>query len=87
MSESQTFWVYILECRDGSFYTGQTSRLSQRILEHIKGQGSRYTRGRKPCRLCYTEQYKTRGDAMRRELEIKKLSHKQKYNLIFPEHT
>ncbi len=76
------FFVYILECRGGTYYTGQTSRLSERILEHMKGKGGRYTRGRLPAKLCYAEECSTRGDAMRRERQIKKMSRKQKEELI-----
>ncbi len=78
----QKFYVYILECGDGTYYTGQTSRLAERTLEHMRGNGGRYTRGRLPARLCYTERYESRGDAMRRERKIKKMSRKQKEELI-----
>lgn len=83
------YYVYILEClgttlKSGGhpYYTGQTSRLPSRVLEHIHGNGGRYTRGRLPVRLCLVEQYESRGDAMRREHQIKKLSRKQKEELL-----
>ena len=78
----QKFFVYILECGDGMYYTGQTSRLPERILEHMHGNGGRYTRGRLPVRLCLVEQYESRGDAMRRERQIKKMTRRQKKELI-----
>ena len=78
----QKFFTYILECDDGTFYTGQTSRLAGRVLEHMCGGGARYTKGRLPVRLCYTEQCDSRGDAMRRERQIKKMSREQKKELI-----
>lgn len=77
------FFVYILEClRDGTFYTGQTSRLAERTLEHMKGEGARYTRGRLPVALVHVEIFPTRGEAMKREQQIKRMSRKQKEELI-----
>ncbi len=78
------FFIYILECgdRNRTYYTGQTSRLSERILEHMAGNGGAYTRGRLPVRLCHAEQYDSRGDAMRRERQIKRMSRKQKEELV-----
>lgn len=78
------FFVYILRCTDksNSLYTGQTGRLSERIFEHMQGKGARYTRGRLPVVLVYAERQPTRGDAMRRENKIKKMSRKQKIELI-----
>ena len=83
MTEPQTFWVYILECRGGTYYCGQTSRLPERILEHMAGKGAKYTRGKRmPCKLCYAKDYPTRGEAMKRERQIKRMSRKQKEELI-----
>jgi len=76
------FFVYILECGDGTFYTGQTSRLPERVLEHMQGRGGRYTRGRLPVALVYAEECPTRADAMRRERQIKKMNREQKTELI-----
>jgi putative endonuclease len=77
-----SFYVYILQCVDGSFYTGYTKDLDQRTKQHADGKGARYTRVHKPQRLAYTELFGSRGAAMKREREIKKLSHRQKLNLI-----
>ena len=79
---TREFFTYILECGDGTLYTGQTAYLSKRILEHMAGKGGRYTRGRLPVKLCHAERHKTRGDAIRREQQIKKMSRKQKEELI-----
>jgi len=77
------FWVYILRCgKDNTLYTGQTSHLAERVLEHMHGKGARYTRGRLPVALIYAEEYSSRGDAMRRERQIKMMSRKQKEELI-----
>lgn len=76
------YYTYILLCRGNVLYTGQTSNLNKRLLEHSSGMGGRYTRGRLPVKLCYTEQYESRGAAMRREQQIKKMSRKKKEELL-----
>ena len=75
-------WVlYILECGDGSFYTGITNDLQRRFHMHVIGKGAKYTRGRGPLKLKYQEICGDYGVALRREIEIKKLSHKEKLRL------
>jgi len=81
------FFVYILECAGGTFYTGQTSRLPERIIDHMRGEGARYTRGRLPVVLVHAEEYPTRGEVMKRENQIKRMSRKQKKELIKNEST
>ena len=76
------FYVYILLCTDGSFYTGYTKNIGRRTKLHANGKGARYTRTHKPERVAYVELFESRAEAMRREREIKKLSHQQKKNLI-----
>ena len=76
------FCVYILLCTDGSFYTGYTKDLDARTKLHMNGKGARYTKSHKPQKLAYTELLDSRNQAMRREKEIKKLSHQQKLDLI-----
>ncbi len=76
------FYVYILECVDGTFYTGYTVNLEKRIQAHNSGKGSRYTRSRLPVKLIYKEEYKEKSEAMRREYAIKKMSHKDKEELM-----
>lgn len=73
--------VYILQCSDGSLYTGITNDLSKRILAHEQGNGAKYTRGKAPFNLIYEEQHKNRSDATKREMEIKKLSRQEKLEL------
>ena len=85
MSGQQTvmsFYVYILKCIDGSFYTGYTKDIDQRTKQHSTGKGAKYTKAHPPECLAYTEIFDSRGKAMRREREIKKLSHQQKQQLI-----
>jgi predicted GIY-YIG superfamily endonuclease len=72
------FWVYILECSDGSLYTGSTNEVNRRLAEHNSGRGSKYTRSRLPVVLGYLEETRNRGSALRRESEIKKLSRRGK---------
>jgi putative endonuclease len=76
------FYVYILLCVDGSFYTGYTKNLDERTKLHENGKGARYTRMHKPKRVAYIELFDSRAKAMKREKAIKKLSHQQKLNLI-----
>ncbi len=74
--------VYILECGDGSLYTGITNNLEMRVQAHEKGVGAKYTKGRAPFTIVYTEECLDRSEATRRELEIKKLSRQEKRELI-----
>ena len=75
--------VYILECSDGSFYTGYTNDVNKRIVDHNKGKiGAKYTRSRLPVKLIWTEVYTTKLDAMKRERQIKKLDRKVKEALV-----
>ena len=75
-------YVYILECSDGTFYTGWTNDLEKRIKMHSNGSGAKYTRGRGPVKLVYFEVFNTKEEAMKREYQIKKLTKQQKLKLI-----
>ncbi len=76
------YHVYILECKDGSLYTGWTTEPARRLKEHNEGKGAKYTRGRLPVYLKYTEVFNTKKEAMKREYGIKKLSKSEKVALI-----
>ena len=76
------FYVYILLCSDGSFYTGCTKDLDARTKLHQNGKGAKYTKSHKPERLAYVELFDSRSKAMKREREIKKLTHQQKLDLV-----
>jgi putative endonuclease len=76
-----SFYVYILLCTDGSFYTGYTKDLDERTKQHESGKGARYTKSHRPQRIAYVEMLDSRSKAMKREREIKKLSHQQKLDL------
>jgi putative endonuclease len=79
---SQAWQVYILECGDGSLYTGITRDLEARVVTHNKGIGAKYTRGRLPVRLIYAEPAPDRAIATQREMAIKKLTRPHKLSLI-----
>ncbi len=75
-------YVYMLECGDGSFYTGWTDNLERRVAAHNAGSGAKYTRSRLPVKLIYSECAADKSAALRREFEIKRLSRAQKLCLI-----
>lgn len=75
-------YVYILLCSDGSLYTGWTSDIERRFRMHSEGKASKYTRARLPVKLVYFEEKECKIDAQKREWAIKKLSRKQKLELI-----
>ena len=78
---NKLFYVYILECSDGTFYTGQTDNLKLRLEEHngnYTKKGAAYTRTRRPVKLRHFETYETRSEAMKREYELKQLKHIEK---------
>jgi len=74
--------VYILECADGTLYTGWTTDLERRLRAHNSGRGARYTRGRRPVRLAYREEQSDRSAAQRREAAIRRLSRADKLKLV-----
>ncbi len=76
------FYVYILECSDKTLYTGYTNCLQTRLNKHNLGIASKYTRGRRPVKYVYTENFSDKSAAMKREIEIKSLSKKKKIELI-----
>lgn len=80
-SGRKSYYVYLLLCDDGSYYTGYTSNVATRLDRHKKGLGARYTRMHRPKRIVHVEEFTTRKAAIRRERQIKALSHKQKHEL------
>lgn len=75
-------FTYILECEDGSYYTGWTNNLEKRFAAHKNGKGAKYTRAHKPVRIVYYETFESSCEAMKREAAVKKLSHREKKALI-----
>lgn len=74
--------LYILECKDGTLYTGIACDVAQRFRAHQQGKGAKYTRGRGPLILRYQEVCGSHSDALRREIQVKRLSKQEKCNLI-----
>jgi len=75
-------YTYILECKDGTYYTGWTNDLQKRVADHNAGKGAKYTRSRLPVKLVYHETFQTKEEAMRREYEIKQLNKTKKRKLM-----
>ena len=81
-------WVlYILECRDGTLYTGITDNLERRLKAHSLGKGAKYTRGRGPLVLRYKEFCADHSVALKREIAVKRLSKTEKLELCRNERT
>lgn len=84
MSQNHTEkgYIYILECADGSFYTGATKDIEKRIQVHNSGRGAKYTYGRRPVKLVYSETLNNYNEALKREKQIQKMTRAQKTGLI-----
>jgi len=77
-----SYYVYVILCKDNSFYTGYTKDLDSRMRLHMNGKAARYTRMHKPKKIVYVEEFGSRAEAMRREKSVKRLNHSQKLELI-----
>ncbi|MBQ5674516.1 MAG: GIY-YIG nuclease family protein, partial [Lachnospiraceae bacterium] len=75
-------YTYILECKDGTYYTGWTNNLEKRLKDHNEGKGAKYTRARRPVVLAYYEEFETKEEAMQREYAIKQMKRSEKAALI-----
>jgi putative endonuclease len=76
------FFVYIVQCRDGTYYTGYTNDLKSRVALHNSGNGAKYLRGKLPVKLVYAKEYHYYKNALHGEKNIKKLTREQKEKLI-----
>ncbi|OGZ53254.1 MAG: endonuclease [Candidatus Ryanbacteria bacterium RIFCSPLOWO2_01_FULL_47_79] len=76
------YFVYILQCGDGTLYTGITTDMVRRLEEHKKGLGGHYTKAKRAEKIVFTEKHPDRSSALKREAEIKKLTRKKKLELI-----
>jgi putative endonuclease len=76
------WYVYILRCKDGSFYTGISVDVEKRLERHNNSKGAKYTRARRPVELLYAEKFDTKIEAIKREIEIKSFSRENKIKLI-----
>ena len=79
---SAVHFVYIVRCADGTLYTGYARDPKARVKVHNSGRGARYTSGRRPVRLLYSESFESVGDALRRERALKRWSRAEKEKLI-----
>lgn len=78
-----SYYVYILECSDGTYYTGSTNDVEKRVIVHNTHKtGAKYTKARRPVKLVYQEALQTKGQALTRENQIKQLTRAAKQNLI-----
>jgi len=78
------WYVYIVKCKDGTFYTGITTDLERRIFEHNSSfKGAKYTKGRRPVKLVYSKKIKSKSLASKEECRIKKIPREDKIELIY----
>jgi putative endonuclease len=82
MLGKQTYYVYILLCRDGSYYTGSTNDVDKRFKEHLEGRGAKYTKSHKPEKIIYQEKFATKSEALKREAELKRWPKDKKMVLV-----
>ena len=82
MEANKQHVVYILECSDGTLYTGYTNNLKQRLAKHEAGKGAKYTRGRGPFQLKYYQFFDTKQEAMQAEYRLKQLKKTEKLQII-----
>jgi putative endonuclease len=82
--KGEPWFLYILRCKDGTLYTGITKDLDRRLKMHSEGRASRYTRTRRPVRLLYHENCRSRADALIRECKVKAFPRKKKEALSLP---
>ncbi len=79
------YYIYILKCADGTLYTGSTNDVEKRVRVHNESKaGAKYTKSRRPVVLAYSEKYRTKSRALKREWEIKGLTRVQKLAIIQP---
>ncbi|WP_444634957.1 GIY-YIG nuclease family protein [Cupriavidus oxalaticus] len=78
MSDDCAWYLYLLECTGDSIYTGITTDVDRRFAEHLSGRGAKYTRSRKPIRVMVRLRFETKSEALKAEIEIKRMSAAQK---------
>ena len=81
-SMEKTWYLYVLRCRDDTFYTGITTDVEKRLEAHRAGRGAKYTRGRSPLELVYREVCGTHSEALKQEREVKRKSRLEKEAMI-----
>jgi putative endonuclease len=78
----ENWFTYILECSDKTLYIGVTNDLDKRLEKHNTGKGAKYTRGRAPVKLLYSQPFASKSDACKEEYRLKKLTREEKLALI-----
>lgn len=78
MPDDSAWYLYLLECTGDSIYTGITTDVARRFAEHVSGKGAKYTRSRKPLRIMAQLRFETKSEALKAEIEIKRMSSAQK---------
>lgn len=76
------YYIYILLCSGGTYYTGSTNNVEKRFKDHLSGKGARYTKSHKPEKIAYKEEFATKSEALKREAEIKGWSKAKKEALV-----
>jgi putative endonuclease len=76
------YWVYIVRCSDGTYYTGYTSNLEKRVALHNSGNGAKYVKYKLPAELVYAKEYRYYKSALNEEKRIKQLKREQKSELV-----
>jgi putative endonuclease len=82
MKKRQAYFVYILQCKDDTLYTGITTEVKRRLAEHKAGKGSHYTRAHGAAKIIHSEKQANRSEALKREAEIKKWPREKKLKLV-----
>ena len=87
MVSSKSYYFYVLQCKDGSFYAGYTTNLQQRVDKHNSGKGAKYTNSRKPVTLIFYQELCSKSEAMKAEAQFKKLKRPEKEAFLKKERT
>jgi putative endonuclease len=82
MATKDAWYVYILQCKDGTYYTGSTNNVERRVEQHNLGNGAKYTRGRRPVKQVWSEICNSKSHALKREIQIKKWSRIKKEQFV-----
>ncbi|WP_051188377.1 GIY-YIG nuclease family protein [Proteocatella sphenisci] len=82
MGQNKKHYIYIVKCADDTLYTGYTVDLNQRIGAHNCAKGAKYTRGRIPVKLVYSEEFSSMSEALKREGQIKRMTRDKKIEMI-----
>ena len=83
--ETSSHYLYVLKCRDGTFYTGYTNNVEKRVNVHNSGKGAKYTRGRLPVCLIYSKEYPTKSEALKAEYAFKQWNRSKKEQFLLKE--